>query len=469
MRYERLSEFPFATPVRRGWVALAVLAVLSFLLRRRRHGDGALDICGATLAAGLALLVATPSKWGWHFGALVGIAAVAVASETTHLREEARQSLGWRARPFLILVVAMLAAAWSWSPRTAWALLDLRTFDWILGLEARLSLSKLVFLLPPLLLGGAAIFELARQRRSRVPEAPWRVATWTGPIVAIPAIAFTLALLVADNVKTDAWTLARQNLDTLRGAGGCGLADDVLMVAPTSVRALSALDNRGAHGRVPVGRAAEGIPLYVLEAPSPWFDASAEHRVGLYVRGTDESQELGLQWGHRRRNGRVTVLDESEISAGFLDQGAQEPARGFLATNELPARPAEANVFRVTATKGGVAVAPVAYENEQLTRRLEEDSAGTFVLPELRMYFPCVRQPRFRDGAVEVPSIIVSPFDSTSWLSTWVGSPYRGLGDLYSFERLSLADSRHPPADVGVFAVERRIPGAAVAPAKSRE
>lgn len=470
VRYERLSEFPFATPVRRGWVALAALAAVAFLLRRRRHGDGALDIGGATLAVGLALLVATPSKWGWHFGALLGIAAAAVASETAHLREEARRSLGWRARPFLILVAAMLASAWSWSPRTAWALLDLRTFDWILGLEARLSLAKLVFLLPPLLLGGAALTELARRGRSRVPETPWRVATWTSPIVAIPAIAFTLALLVADNVKTDAWTLARQNLETLRGAGGCGLADDVLTVARTSVRPLSALDGSGARGRAPVGRAVEEVPSYIVRARSPWFDASAERRVGLYVVGRPAgSHELGLEWG-RRRDDRIAILDEGEISAAFLhDQGAGEPARGFLTTTELPARPPKANAFRVTATKGGIAVAPVAYENEQLTRRLEDDSAATFVLPELRMYFPCVRQPRFRDGAVEVPSSVISTFDSTSWLSNWVGSPYRGLGDLYPLERLPLADSRHPPGDVGLFAVERRIPGATLVPAMSRE
>jgi hypothetical protein len=170
------------------------------------------------------------------------------------------------------------------------------------------------------------------------------VAAWTGPILAAPAIAFTLALLVADNAKTDAWTLARQNLDTLRGAGGCGLADDVLAAAPASER-----------------------------------------------------------------------------------------------------------------------------PPEQLARRLQGDSSASFVHPELRMYFPCIRQPRFRDGVVEVPNAVVAPFDSTSWLPNWAGSPFRGLVDLYPLERLSLAGSRHPPRDVAVFGVERGIPGAALAPAMRRE
>ena len=65
------------------------LAVLAFLLRRRRE-RASLDLASASLGVALRLLIATPSKWPWHFGALVGIAAVAVASETIRLSQGRR-------------------------------------------------------------------------------------------------------------------------------------------------------------------------------------------------------------------------------------------------------------------------------------------------------------------------------------------------------------------------------------------
>ena len=98
-RYDYLSFGVAANPLRRGWVALVVLAVLAFLLRRRRVRTS-LDLAPGSLGVALVLLIATPSKWPWHFGALVGIAAVAVASETIRLRRDAADARRWSARPF---------------------------------------------------------------------------------------------------------------------------------------------------------------------------------------------------------------------------------------------------------------------------------------------------------------------------------------------------------------------------------
>jgi hypothetical protein len=228
LRYARLSEFPSATPLRRGSVALIGLTVLAFLLRRRGDDERLADLPGAALAVGLVLLIATPSKWPWHFGALLGIAAVAVACETARFRQDASRSEGWRARPFVALAAALLAAAWMWSPRSAWGRLDLRALDWAPGFEAAgLSLSKLAFALPLVLLAAVAVVGVARRRRSRLPDAPWRVASWTAPALALPALVFTVVVLAADTARTDSWTLTRQNLSTLAGDTGCGLGDDV--------------------------------------------------------------------------------------------------------------------------------------------------------------------------------------------------------------------------------------------------
>jgi Mycobacterial cell wall arabinan synthesis protein len=324
MRYTRMSEFPFATPVRRTWVALAALAVLAFLLRRRRADTQLLNLPAATLGLGLVLLVATPSKWPWHFGALIGVAALAAASETARLRSEAERESTWDFRPFAIGGAVMLAALWSWSPRTPWALVDLRVLDWILGFESRFSLSKAAFALPLALVLGLGIAEVVRGR-GRLHEVPWRVATWSALVLTVPALVFTATVLVVDNAKADAWTLARQNLGTLRGDSDCGLAEE------------------------------------------------------LTVAG------------------------------------------------------------------------------EPLARRLESKSTPTYVVPDLVVYFPCIRQPLIRGGVAEVPRYVVSPFDG-SGLENWDASPFHPIVDLYTLERLPLAGE-----DVFVFEVGSEPPGWALA------
>jgi hypothetical protein len=325
-RYTRMGEFPYATPVRRAWVALAALAVLGVLLRQRRSGDPLLDLPSAALGLSLVLLIATPSKWPSHFGALIGLAAVAVAAETARLRVDAERSAHWALRPLVAAGAAMVGAAWIWSPRTPWALLDLRVLDWILAFEARLSLSKLTFALPPVLIVALGVVEAARHGRARLHTVPWRVATWTALVLAVPALTFTVAVLVADNAKADGWTLARQNLGTLRGDADCGVGEELAVA-----------------------------------------------------------------------------------------------------------------------------------------RRLEDESTLTYVVPDLLVYFPCVRQPRIRGGVAEAPQYAISPFEDTG-LGSWTASPFRPLVDLYPIE----PRPDRPVPSVFVYEVGS-IPGAAIAPPTATE
>src|SRR3970282_1168167 len=191
-------------------VALMLLAVVAFVLRRRRKGSFLLDLPSTALMVSLLLLILTPSKWPFHFGTLLGIVALAVAAEAARLRGEAQRSDRWSARPFFAIGLAILAATWAWSPRGPWNALDLQSLDWILGFEKRISLATLAGLVPLLLLGAAGFVALARNRRDRLRDVPWRVASWTAGALAIPVIAFTAGVLVLDTAKTDSWTLARR-------------------------------------------------------------------------------------------------------------------------------------------------------------------------------------------------------------------------------------------------------------------
>ena len=115
LRYALLTDMP---PLRRAAVALIALALLAFVVRRRER-QPLLDLPSTSLAVGLVLLVATPSKLPWHFGALLGIAAVAVAAETARLREESRSG-GSKLKALAAIGAAMLAIGWSWSAGRSW-------------------------------------------------------------------------------------------------------------------------------------------------------------------------------------------------------------------------------------------------------------------------------------------------------------------------------------------------------------
>ena len=477
-RYSFLSQAPYGTPLRRVSVALLILAVLAYVLRRRRaRPDALLGLPALSLGIALVLLIATPTKWPWHFGALIGLGAVAVAAETARLRSDARESRGWDVRPFLVLATAVAAAAWAWGLRNDWGDLDLRTLHWTLGVERRLTLAKLAGALPVAVLVVLALVELRRSRGRRVPETPWRAAAWTVSLVTVPLIAFTTAVLVADAAKTKSWTLTRQNVDTLRGNLGCGLADDALVPSRSSVRALPVVGSASlasAPAWLPPAPV-RGLPRFALGPPSggsagahsPWFELPQGRRVGFFLSDIPSpGQSLELEWGRRQRAtiepvGAVAVAGDAATDARpdipywrFYSAGKMQPPSGVSAVRlSVHAKGVPGAAVGLTA--------PVSYEDEQLTKLLERE-APALALPNLLTYLPCVDQPRV-SATAEVPHVIVAFRDSMWPLGTGT-SPFDGLPDLYRLIRLPLSDSPDPPGEVAVYEVDRRLEGAAVAP-----
>jgi hypothetical protein len=472
-RYSLLSRPLYGAPLRREWVALAALAVIAYLLRRRRDAqDAPLGLATTGLGVSLVLLVATPSKLPWHFGALIGVAAVAIGAETIRLREQGRSARGWQTRPFLVVGAAMVAAAWSWSPRNEWSDLDLRTLHWTLGIEERLTLAKVAGAAPLVVLGLLAAIKVGHRRRP-LHDVPWRAAAWTASVVAIPLVVFTVAVLVADAAKTDSWTLARQNVETLRADLRCGLADDALLAVGASMRPLAAVGaaRPGAAPWLPQAPV-EGLPTFALGPPparSVWFWIPQGQRWGFFLTGIPGSSDrLELEWGRAQANGPVKQVAAAAVDGVLTDDARPDIVYWrFYSAGNLPATPNEATVvrFALRADLGpGQAIgltAPVAYENDQLARVLRRESP-TLVLPNLLTYFPCVKQPRV-GGVAEVPRLIVA-FRDTMWPLGTGTSPFDQLPDLYPLVRLPLSDSREPPDEVAVYAVDRRIDGAAVAP-----
>ena len=300
-RYDLLSVTVFATPLRRGWVAIMGLAVLAFVFRRRRERT-ALDLPAASLGISLVLLIATPSKWPWHFGALVGLAAVAVAAETIRLRQDAAKANGWDARPFVVTGAAVLGLVWAAGLREPWNRDDLRSLNWGWSPSTRFSVAFGVGFGLLLLIGAVAA---SRYKRRPITDAPWYLATSAGLVVMLPLIAFTVGVLAIDAAKTDGWTLTRQNLQTFSGNAGCGIGDELLVPAMGSVRPLASLN--AAVRRAPPWLPplpVEGVPRFALgsspanERETPWYELSSDHRrMGLFVSGSADL--LALEWGVR--------------------------------------------------------------------------------------------------------------------------------------------------------------------------
>ena len=336
VRYDRLNSIPDGVPLRSMSVALIWLGILAFVTRRKWSAT-ALDIPGRTLVAALALLVFDPTKLPEHFGALMGITAIATGSESACLSWDSMRARRLAPRPFVVIAAAFLVTGWALAGRSAWNSIDLRTLDWRPQFETHLALQVAVPLVLIAILFGAALRGIRTGGSDGFYAAPWRVASWTAPIIVVPVIAFTVIVLVTDTVRTNSWTLARQNVHAFSGDSGCGLADDV-SVTPTAAR------------------------------------------------------------------GSVRLAD-----------------------------------------------------------LIEPEGSRTLVLPNTLPYFPCARLPRLEYGAVGIPDYIITPLIPTVYgqpvAVRYRASPFYGLLDLYDVERLEWA-GLNPPREIGVFAVERRIPGA---------
>jgi hypothetical protein len=422
----------------------------------------------------LLLLLATPSKHPWHFGALVGLTALAVAVEARLLRDEGIEAGRWAAKPFVAIGALVVAIAWCWSPRHAWNAVDLRTLDWTLGFETTLGLARLAVVLPLLVL--AAAFIAARRSGSPLWPAAPRVVSWSGFLFAAPLVAFTLAVLAADTAKTDAWTLARQNLGALTGDVGCGLADDITVADARTARALPIVGEPSVPAvpswlpPAPVS----GVPVFALgpasgtaASRSPWFALPADTRFGLFVSGTPSaSDRLALEWG-RERNGVIEAIGTAPISTAFAGEASASLPWRFVAAGELPQPAGPARLVRVALRSHAVpgasiaVTSPVSYESRRLAQVLNRPDERQLVLPSLYPAFPCVRLPELSGGIVEAPHHIVTPRDSRSPVR-FDYSPFLNVLDLYSLRRLPLADSADPPENVVVFGVDHEVPGALV-------
>ena len=297
--YERYSFLTTSggTVVRREFVVLLGLAVAMLAIQRSAGKRRTLSEClpSASIALGLMLLAFTPSKWIWHFGAFLALAAIAIGFETERL-------VTWRtnrARRFVIATIAVGSVSlWAAMGLNQWGPLDLGRLRWYDD-ERLYVLATVAALVVVLLLGFT--------HRLRMPE------SFLIPFVALAVMLVTLTAMAADAAVSEGWTAPRQAIASLVPRNdSCGIADDAAIPTPDSIRPL-----------VPIGetrRATGGNPLLALLADARprvgWYRVGGDP-VGVFVRGVSPADELVVRWG-RSVSGSVQSLGGGRVLAARL-------------------------------------------------------------------------------------------------------------------------------------------------------
>ena len=244
--YRHYTDLYFGgNAVRRLAVMLPAMGAVLFLGRRGRGRDPVLALPVWSAVAGTLLLAFTPSKWLWHFGALVSLAAVALATEWALWRDSSERSMPARIAALVALVMintigwyGLVNVRWLGKPSTGpffWvsplATNSLESTDWFQALLR--PLAQPWFWLGLVAMGWLVHLFRSRaaQRRSGPALGPWTqgfvsslLVFSLGLAVAIPVAAFALDGFVL----TPGWTMAKQNVDAAL-ASTCGLSDEVLV------------------------------------------------------------------------------------------------------------------------------------------------------------------------------------------------------------------------------------------------
>jgi Mycobacterial cell wall arabinan synthesis protein len=237
---DMLKASSWASSIRHMSVLVLFIAVLAYVTRRRSATERLmLAIPARSLGIALVLLILTPSKTAWHFGALAGVGAVAFAAECARFLGEAQSAGQRRVRPLIAIELIIAAFIWSWTIRLSWTLLDLQTMTWDRAFDAvdiggSGVASWLLVMIAILLV--AALVDHRRRRRGQVTpsDMPWQLAAWALPVCASVLIAATGVVLVIDAARATGWAPAGQNVEALVNRAGCGLGDHVRIGSGTN-------------------------------------------------------------------------------------------------------------------------------------------------------------------------------------------------------------------------------------------
>ncbi|MFH5210739.1 arabinosyltransferase domain-containing protein [Antrihabitans sp. NCIMB 15449] len=332
-------------------MVLGLLVCAATMLRRggRIPGTAAgpsLRVVGVTLG-GMALIMFNPTKWTHHFGVFAGLAAVVAAltavAVSTHVLRSLRNRALFAAAVFFALALSFVGANGYWYV-SSWGIPWWDKPPTIAGT----GLSTLAAGLAFLALVAAAWFHIRPPQPGRDDVIATRIARI--PVLTIAA-AFMVLFEVLSFVKAaaaqfPAYSIAKSNVEEAF-AGGCGLADDVLvendpnqsMLAPLDGDAGNALAGPSTTGFTPNGVAAD---LTSDETESTTGQANTVSTDTEDETPQESSAGTGGGAGQRGVNGSNVALPFGLDPAttpvlGSYREGEQTPAALTSSWYRLPA------------------------------------------------------------------------------------------------------------------------------------
>jgi hypothetical protein len=447
---------------RRVPVLLTIVAVIGILGQRLsgRWPDAADGAVAGRLVTGLGLslvvLVATPTKWTMHFGALVplGTALILVA---LHLFGEVRPAgaasppgrvpTAALARTAAATVVVLVVAAQSWAGRNRWAFVSDVGVPWndVPPQAFGLSFSS-VFLLLAVLVGVAAAATVIWARSGgredvRVPLA--RFLPSAG-LVAVGLILLTVALQLgsfvqATRAQRGSYSLAADAAAAVAGQP-CGLAEELRVEPEPAAGLLAPASGVGGDPvldgfvATPDGRTQSGPDLTMAGTGLPGWaatghtgqDGSGAARLvtgwfELPPSPRDAGVPLVVTTSGTRRTGTSVVAEFGAVDGAavrVLADAAVPGAGGPAARDarlDLGVVPVEAGLVRLVARDGGTeGTLPLAVSVPRVpvtapfSDVVDPDSPALVDWP-VAFVFPCQELSVQRDGVTDVPRWRISP------------------------------------------------------------
>jgi arabinosyltransferase B/arabinosyltransferase C len=431
-------------PLAPEYIALLVLCVAAWVLWRVAGRSLPEKLPVASLAIALVLLTLTPSKWIWHFGAFLGLGAVAVGVEANRLAIDRRP---WVVR--WACAVAVLASA-LWAARGS--------FQWTTFQSGSSAAWNDVPYVPVVLITTvAAVIGSLLIRRRDVSFRPELVALLA---VVAALLGTTTVALAVEAGRTPGWTAARQALSGLLGKESCGMATGLTVAVPNSMRPLAAVGS--SLRRMRIGRvAASGSNGSTLDRTSEvsWFHLP-RRKFGLLVTPPRApGDELVVTWG-RLIGHRVQGLGSGVLEPAAGTEGLARARRVLIGERSFPPRPADADVVRLEPLRDRSSpnmkssLQFVSYSETRLDRHMRQDGVSTLVTPYLLEGFPCVKLPPLEYGVAGVPDLIVEGDLWDPAVGGW--SPFAGVTDVYDVVRVPIENWDFGRGGLYVYWVVRR-------------
>jgi hypothetical protein len=224
-----------------------VLLVLVGMISRRGKSSLAFELSARSVTVALVLLAFAPTKQPEHFGALVGMTAVAIAGQASRFARLAPSARRMAVQPSLVfamcivtLMYAFIAFAITWSrPHDPTPEVEAIGHHSVEAAEwAQLGAP----VLPIVVLLLVVLAARSTQRGSGAfHPALWRVASCSVPIIVVPTLVFASVIAAVTALTVPGWTLPRQSVDFAR-RGECGLGDSTFLLQTPGDKAIPLSD-----------------------------------------------------------------------------------------------------------------------------------------------------------------------------------------------------------------------------------